>query len=60
MLDDDFIEEYRDGMLVDHYDGIRRRMLPRIFIYSTDYPEKYINMLFRQMSHYLLQRCLEY
>ncbi|KAH7927896.1 hypothetical protein BV22DRAFT_1006163 [Leucogyrophana mollusca] len=40
LLDDDFIEAYRNGIVIRCYDGIDRRVYPRIFTYSADYPEK--------------------
>jgi hypothetical protein len=33
---------YRDGMIVKCSDGVQRRLFPRIFTYSADYPEKYV------------------
>jgi len=40
LLDDDFIEAYKNGIVVKCFDGIYRRVYPRIFTYSADYPEK--------------------
>jgi hypothetical protein len=40
MLDEDFIKAYKEGIIVDCSDGIRRRLFPRILTYSADYPEK--------------------
>ncbi len=40
LLDDDFINAYEHGFLVKCGDGIIRRLFPRIFTYSADYPEK--------------------
>ncbi|KIJ15229.1 hypothetical protein PAXINDRAFT_77681, partial [Paxillus involutus ATCC 200175] len=40
ILDDNFISAYVHGIVVDCADGIRRRLYPRIFTYSADYPEK--------------------
>lgn len=40
LLDDDFCHAYKYGMVVECSDGIRRRIYPRIFTYSADYPEK--------------------
>ncbi|KAH9918886.1 uncharacterized protein BXZ73DRAFT_52743 [Epithele typhae] len=40
LLDDDFLRAYRDGILVECADKIVRRIFPRIFTYSADYPEK--------------------
>jgi hypothetical protein len=40
LLDDDFVAAYEHGMVVACYDDMLCRFYPRIFIYSTDYPEK--------------------
>jgi hypothetical protein len=40
MLDEDFISAYRHGIVLKCADGIARRIFPRIFTYSADYPEK--------------------
>jgi Plavaka transposase len=40
LLDDDFIHAYRYGMVIKCPDGIERRVYPRFFTYSADYPEK--------------------
>ena len=40
ILDDDFIHAMKYGVVVTCHDGIRRRIYPRIFTYSADYPEK--------------------
>lgn len=40
LLDDQFIEAWREGMVVDCGDGVRRRLFPQIFTYGADYPEK--------------------
>lgn len=40
LLDDDFVEAYRSGMVIMCSDGVERRLYPRIFTYSADYPEK--------------------
>ena len=40
ILDDDFIHAMKYGIVVTCYDGIKRRIYPRIFTYSADYPEK--------------------
>ena len=41
ILDDDFIHAYTFGIVIMCIDGIERRVYPRIFTYSADYPEKY-------------------
>ena len=40
LLDCDFIHAYKYGMIITCSDGIKRRVYPRIFTYSADYPEK--------------------
>lgn len=42
LLDDpEFQHAYKNGIVVECIDGIVRRLFPRIFTYSADYPEKY-------------------
>jgi len=40
LLDDDFLHAYTYGMILQCQDGIERRVYPRVFTYSADYPEK--------------------
>jgi hypothetical protein len=40
LLDDEFIHAFKYGMVIRCADGIERRIYPRIFTYSADYPEK--------------------
>jgi hypothetical protein len=40
LLDDDFLDAYENGIFIMFSDGIQRRLLPRFFTYSADYPEK--------------------
>lgn len=40
LKDEEFIRAYRYGFVVTCADGITRRIFPRIFSYSADYPEK--------------------
>jgi len=40
LLDKDFIHAYVHGVVMDCADNIKRRIYPRIFTYSADYPEK--------------------
>jgi len=42
ILDDEFLEAYRHGMVVKCYDQISCCFYPQIFIHSADYKEKYI------------------
>ena len=41
LQDPEFLEAYKHGIVVECTDGIKRRLYPRIFTYSADYPEKY-------------------
>jgi hypothetical protein len=40
LSDEDFIHAYLYGMVIKCIDGIERRIYPRVFTYSADYPEK--------------------
>ena len=40
LLDEDFLHAYTYGIVIKCIDGIERRVYPRIFTYSADYPEK--------------------
>ncbi len=40
--DDEFLHAYEHGMVLRCSDGVVRRVYPRIFVYSADYPEKFV------------------
>lgn len=40
LLDDEFVDAYKHGIVILCCDGILRRFYPRILSYSADYPEK--------------------
>ncbi|KAI0063164.1 hypothetical protein BV25DRAFT_453896, partial [Artomyces pyxidatus] len=40
LTDAEFIQAYHHGLVVTCDDGIRRRIFPRFYTYSADYPEK--------------------
>lgn len=40
ILDGKFMEAYEHGIIIRCSDGITRRVFPRFFSYSADYPEK--------------------
>jgi hypothetical protein len=40
LLDEEFLHAFCFGFVVRCHDGIERRIYPRIFTYSVDYPEK--------------------
>lgn len=40
LLDEDLLHAYEHGIIIKCSDGITRRVFPRIFVYSADYPEK--------------------
>ncbi|OBZ78491.1 hypothetical protein A0H81_02022 [Grifola frondosa] len=58
LLDDEFLEAYRHGIVIDCCDGVRRRFYPRIFTYSADYPEKIIIASIRNLGRCPCPRCL--
>ena len=42
LLGDEFVNAYEHGLVLVCADGVKRRLYPRIFTYSADYPEKYV------------------
>lgn len=42
LLDKDFLEAWKHGIVIECCDGVKRRFYPRFFTYSADYPEKYV------------------
>ena len=40
VFDNEFINAYHHGIVIACPDGITRRVFPRLFTYSADYPEK--------------------
>ncbi|KAJ3474957.1 hypothetical protein NLI96_g12149 [Meripilus lineatus] len=59
LLDDEFLYAYVHGIVVKCADGIHRRIYPRIFTYSADYPEKILIALIRNMGLCPCPRCKE-
>ena len=49
LLDDEFLEAYEHGILIQCHDGITRRLYPRIFTYSADHPERLVHFCY---SHF--------
>ena len=58
LLDDDFRRAYRYGMVVKCWDGIWRRLYPRLLTYSADYPEKVLLANVRDKGSCPCPRCL--
>ncbi|TEB23984.1 hypothetical protein FA13DRAFT_1577104, partial [Coprinellus micaceus] len=42
LSDEEFLHAYKYGIVIKCIDGIERRVFPRIFTYSADYPEKQV------------------
>ena len=42
ILEGKFAEAYKHGIMIMFPDGITRRVFPRFYSYSADYPEKYV------------------
>jgi len=55
ILDAEFIHAYTYGIVIECIDGIERRIYPRFFTYSADYPEKYVTLFIRISSLKFLQ-----
>ncbi|KJA27429.1 hypothetical protein HYPSUDRAFT_130944 [Hypholoma sublateritium FD-334 SS-4] len=58
LLDDDFLEAYEHGVVIECCDGVKRRFYFRIFAYSADYPEKVLLSSIRNMATCPCPRCL--
>ncbi|KAF8873129.1 hypothetical protein BD779DRAFT_1613708 [Infundibulicybe gibba] len=58
ILDDDFIHAYHYGIVIKCIDGIERRIYPRFFTYSADYPEKVLLATIRDKGLCPCPRCL--
>ncbi|KAL1939913.1 hypothetical protein VTO73DRAFT_9613 [Trametes versicolor] len=58
LLGDRFEEACRHGIVVKCFDGITRRLYPRFFTYSADYPEKVLLATVRDMGNCPCPRCL--
>ncbi|KZT63977.1 hypothetical protein DAEQUDRAFT_815297 [Daedalea quercina L-15889] len=58
IMDDEFMAAYHNGMLVHCGDGILRRIFPRFFTYSADYPEKALLACIRFLGRCPCPRCL--
>ncbi|KAH7904506.1 hypothetical protein BJ138DRAFT_1019068 [Hygrophoropsis aurantiaca] len=58
LLDDEFLEVYRHGLVVTCRDGVERRFFPRFFTYSADYPEKILLSSVRNHGACPCPRCL--
>jgi len=46
ILEGKFAEAYKHGIVIEFPDGIHRRVFPRFYCYSADYPEKSASLSF--------------
>ncbi|KIO20707.1 hypothetical protein M407DRAFT_29645 [Tulasnella calospora MUT 4182] len=58
LLDPEFLSAYEHGTVVKCADGVTRRLFPRIFTYSADYPEKVLLATIRDFGRCPCPRCL--
>ncbi|KAJ3709517.1 hypothetical protein C8R42DRAFT_699992 [Lentinula raphanica] len=58
LLDDEFIHAYKFGVVIKCADGEERRVYPRFFTYSADYPEKVLLATIRDKGLCPCPRCL--
>ncbi|KAK0226736.1 hypothetical protein EDD85DRAFT_923411 [Armillaria nabsnona] len=58
LLDSEFMEAYEHGIVIACTDGISRRVYPRFFTYSADYPEKTLLASIKSLGRCLCPRCL--
>ncbi|KAL6306020.1 hypothetical protein BKA93DRAFT_913438 [Sparassis latifolia] len=57
LLDNEFVHAYYHGIVIKCVDGITRRIYPRIFTYSADYPEKVLIAALRDQGNCPCPRC---
>ncbi|GLB33254.1 hypothetical protein LshimejAT787_0101380 [Lyophyllum shimeji] len=58
LLDPEFMHAYVHGIVVKCADGVTRRLFPRFFTYSADYPEKVLLATIRYLANCPCPRCL--
>ncbi|EKM78993.1 hypothetical protein AGABI1DRAFT_75575 [Agaricus bisporus var. burnettii JB137-S8] len=58
LMDEDFVEAYKNGFTHEFFDGVIRRVFLRISIYGMDYPEKVLMSLIRYFGNFPCPRCL--
>jgi hypothetical protein len=58
LLDADFVEAYKHGIVIMCADGIKRRIYLRLMTYSADYPEKMLMLSLRDKGICPCPRCL--
>ncbi|GJJ14857.1 hypothetical protein Clacol_009125 [Clathrus columnatus] len=58
LFDEDFLEAWNKGIVIDCIDGVKWRVFPRIFTWSADYPEKVLLASIRDLGMYPCPRCL--
>ncbi|KAG2750201.1 hypothetical protein P692DRAFT_201711702 [Suillus brevipes Sb2] len=58
LLDAEFVHAYHHGIVLRCPDGVFRRVFPRIFTYSADYPEKVLIATIKDMGSCPCPRCL--
>ncbi|KAJ3765444.1 hypothetical protein FB446DRAFT_831487 [Lentinula raphanica] len=56
LLDDEFVHAYHYGVVIECNDGIKRRIYPRFFTYSADYPEKVLLATIRDLGNSSLKQ----
>ncbi|KAJ3963597.1 hypothetical protein EV361DRAFT_762035, partial [Lentinula raphanica] len=58
LLNDEFVHAYKYGMVIKCFDGRERRVYPRLFTWSADYPEKVLLATIRDFGSCPCPRCL--
>ncbi|KII83957.1 hypothetical protein PLICRDRAFT_46731 [Plicaturopsis crispa FD-325 SS-3] len=58
LLTPEFLKAYYHGIVIRCADGIIRRVFPRIFTYSADYPEKVLLATIKNLGQCPCPRCL--
>ncbi|KIO00575.1 hypothetical protein M404DRAFT_152488 [Pisolithus tinctorius Marx 270] len=58
LLDEEFVEANKDGIVIRCYDGVCWQVFPCIFTYAADYPEKVLLATIRDKGNFPCPWCL--
>ncbi|KIK13409.1 hypothetical protein PISMIDRAFT_67086, partial [Pisolithus microcarpus 441] len=58
LLDEDFVNAHKEGIIVKCHDSVSRCVFPQIFTYLADYPEKVLLTTIRDKGKCPCPHCL--
>ncbi|KAJ2911509.1 hypothetical protein MD484_g8905, partial [Candolleomyces efflorescens] len=57
VLDEEFLDAYEHGIVIECADGVKRRFYPRILTYAADYPEKILIASLKNLGKFPCPTC---